>query len=139
MSEGDKQPTSQPRFIWTEQRSQVAVLLANGHTVTKAAKDAGVSRQTIHEWLRIPEFAVEVDRLTLLCDVANRAYRLRIAMRMVRKKEKHSDKDLLEWLKYAQSETDGANLNLSALFGDLAGTASGDGAPGGEAGELAED
>jgi hypothetical protein len=139
MSEGDKQPTPPARFVWTDQRAAAAVLLANGHTVTKAAKDAGVSRQTLHEWMRVPEFAVEVDRLTLLSDIANRSHRLRIAMRMIRKKEKVSEKDLLDWLKYAQSETDGANLNLSALFGDLAGAAGSGAATDDKAGGAATD
>ena len=43
------------------------------------------------------------------------AERLRIAMRLVRAKGYQSDRDLLDWLKYAQSETDGVKLDLTKL------------------------
>ena len=61
------------------------------------------------------EFSAEVDRLSLMVDIAGRAERLRIAMRLVRAKGYQSDRDLLDWLKYAQSETDGVKLDLTKL------------------------
>lgn len=125
--EGDTEVTDSGGFVWDERRTKAAISLAHGNTVVKAAREAGVTRKTVHDWLNDPEFSTEVDRLTLLSDIANRAYRLRIAMRIIRKKEKVSEKDLLDWLKYAQSETDGAKLNLEAIFGNMAGAATGDG------------
>lgn len=69
--------------------------------------------------LAVPDFAAEVDRLSLMVGVANRAARLRLAMRVVRDKTKSeapaTDKDLLDWLKFAQSETDGIKLDLTKL------------------------
>lgn len=50
--------------------------------------------------------------------IASRAERLRFAMRVVRQKTKgtiETDKDLLDWLKFAQSETEGVKLDLSKL------------------------
>ncbi len=51
--------------------------------------------------------------------ISARAERLRLAKRVVRSKildgVPQSDKDLLEWLKYAQSETDGIKLDLAAF------------------------
>lgn len=61
----------------------------------------------------------EVDRLSLMVDVSSRAERLRITMRAVRQKTPGNkiltDKDLLDWLKFAQSETDGLKLDLAKL------------------------
>jgi len=102
-------------FKWNEKRSKVAILLSAGYTGKEAAKKAGVGERTIYEWKTNEEFSAEVDRLSLMTDIAGRAERLRIAKRMVRKKDHKSKKDLLEWLKYAQSETDGVKLDLAAL------------------------
>ena len=52
--------------------------------------------------------------------IANRAERLRIANRVIREKIRgelvETDKDILDWIKFAQSETDGIKLNLDAAF-----------------------
>ncbi len=116
-------------FEWTPQRSQAAVLLAQGFTINETAKEIGVNEKTIDRWKEDIEFSVEVDRLTLMLDVAGRAERLRIAKRQVRRllrKKNPSRKDLLDWLKYAQSETDGIKLNLTA---ELATAVAKDGSP----------
>jgi hypothetical protein len=68
-----------------------------------------------------PEFTQEVDRLSLMIEVANRAHRLRIANRVIRQMVKDEEtiptsKDLLDWLKYAQGETDGVKLDLMSLL-----------------------
>ena len=53
--------------------------------------------------------------------VASRAERLRLAMRVVKQKVRKetgeivTDRDILDWLKFAQSETDGVKLDLSKL------------------------
>jgi ParB-like chromosome segregation protein Spo0J len=106
-------------WTWDEQRSQAAVLLASGFTQQATADEVGVSKRTITNWLQHPDFAAEVDRLSLMVDVSSRAERLRITMRVVRQKVKEdaiqTDKDVLDWLKFAQSETDGVKLDLSKL------------------------
>lgn len=112
------------RFCWNEQRSQAAVLLASGATRDEAADEVQVHRQTIFNWLKHPDFAAEIDRLSLMIGIASRAERLRLAMRVIKTKMKdgvlQSDKDALEWLKFAQSETDGVKLDLGKLAASFA-------------------
>jgi hypothetical protein len=53
-----------------------------------------------------------------MIDISSRAERLRMAMRVVRQRTRadgtlETDKDLLDWLKYAQSETTGIKLGFS--------------------------
>lgn len=109
------------QFVWTEERSQAAVVLASGGTKQEAADQANVDRTTIYDWLKHPEFCAEIDRLSLMVHIASRAERLRIAMRVAKARVKDddsvpvTDKDLLDWLKFAQSETDGAKIDLSKL------------------------
>lgn len=102
-------------FKWNKKRSNVAIYLSMGLTVKEAAQKAGAGERTIYEWKKHLRFLAEIDRLSLMTDIAGRAGRLRIAKRMVRKKEEESDKDLLDWLKYAQSETDGIKLDIAAI------------------------
>jgi hypothetical protein len=65
---------------------------------------------------------LEVDKLTLLTGIALRAERLRIAARAIRQKAPEdadrvkTSRDLLDWIKYAQSETDGVKLDIGALL-----------------------
>ena len=107
------------QFQWTPKRSAVAVLLADGLTQTAAAAQVHVTRETVSRWMADDDFAIEVDRLTLMMGIAGRAERLRIAKRLVKQRVREdgvvSDKDLLDWLKFAQSETDGIRLDLTAL------------------------
>ena len=60
-----------------------------------------------------------MDRLSLMVGVSSRAERLRLAIRVVRAKTNgdvpETEKDLLDWLKFAQSETDGIKLDLTKL------------------------
>lgn len=78
------------------------------------------SERTLWRWKAEPEFDEEVDRLSLMVDIAGRAERLRIARRVIRQKVSDemvtTDKDLLDWLKFAQSETDGVKLDLLSLL-----------------------
>ena len=107
------------RFDWTPKRNEAAVLLAEGHTINETASTVGVSEKTIDRWKRDSEFSSEVDRLSLMIGIANRAERLRIAKRVVRslaRRQIPTHKDLLEWLKYAQGETDGIKLDLTAVL-----------------------
>lgn len=79
---------------------------------------AGVAERTVRRWLDVPEFSEEVDRLSLMIEVASRAYRLRIVNRVIRQMVREGEviptaKDILDWLKYAQGETDGVKLGLA--------------------------
>lgn len=111
-------------FRWTENRTKAALALAKGTTKVAAAKEAGVNEATVYAWLRDEEFSNEVDRLTLITDYAKRAERVRIGKRAVdaRMIGDHplSKKDLLDWLKYIQSETDGEVVDLSRYLQELA-------------------
>ena len=110
---------SESSFEWDEKKSNAAILLSQGHLIKEVAKACGVNEKTIDRWKRDIEFAKEVDRLSVMVDISSRAVRMRIAMQMVRKvmkKKKPTTKDLLDWLKYAQGETDGVKLDLTALL-----------------------
>jgi predicted transcriptional regulator len=110
-------------FEWSEERSKAALALAEGCTQQETAKEVGVTDRTIRNWLTEPEFATEVDRLSLMIGIASRAERLRLANRVIRAKIKEgvpeTEKDLLDWLKFAQSETDGVRLDLTKLAAAL--------------------
>jgi len=107
------------QFAWTKERTRAALALAEGQTQQQVADETGVSRRSICNWLCEPEFSAEVDRLSLMVGVSSRAERLRLAMRVVRAKTNgdvpETEKDLLDWLKFAQSETDGIKLDLTKL------------------------
>lgn len=106
-------------MAWTSERSNAAIELAQGKTQREVAAEVGVTDRAIRNWLAEPEFAAEVDRLSLMIDIASKAARLRLAMKVVRQKTKgevvNTQKDLLEWLKFVQSETDGVKLDLTKL------------------------
>lgn len=106
-------------FTWNDRRSTAVLALAEGKTRKEAAGEAQVSETTLYEWLKHPEFAAELDRLSLMVGIASRAHRLRLAQRVIREKTQDTKidtmKDLLDWLKFAQSETDGVKLDLAKL------------------------
>jgi len=107
-------------FKWTRKREKAALALAEGYTQDESAIKAGVTQRTIARWLNNTDFAVEVDRLSLMVGIAQRGERLRIVRRVIREKIEEdtnieTKKDILEWLKYAQTETDGVKLDLTAL------------------------
>jgi hypothetical protein len=110
-------------FEWTSTREKAAVALAAGHTQPEVADIAGVADRTIRRWLDNPEFSAEVDRLSIMLGIAAKGHRLRIANRVIRQFVKDNTdvfttKDLLDWLKYAQGETDGVKLDLVKLIHD---------------------
>lgn len=120
---------------WTEERCSAAGALAAGATYRDTAEQVGVSLRTIQNWMQNPVFAEEVDRLSTMIGIASRAERLRAAMRVLRAREDEngvlqSDKDSLDWLKFAQSETDGAKIDMSKLAELLAGESASDGPSG---------
>ena len=95
------------------------MMLAQGETKTLVSEELEIDRVTLYHWLEHPDFAAEVDRLSLMMHISSRAERLRIAMRVARARTRgevpETEKDLLDWLKFAQSETDGAKIDLSKL------------------------
>src|ERR1051325_8848352 len=107
--------------LWTPKRSEAAALLAAGHSYREVAAKVGASLKSIYNWMQDPEFAAEVDRLTMMVGISSRAERLRLAMKVISQKVSEetgrvlTDKDILDWLKFAQSETDGVKLDLSKL------------------------
>lgn len=106
-------------WVWSEQRSQAAILLASGYIHQFVADEVGVDKRTITNWLQNVDFGAEVDRLTLMVDISSRAERLRITMKAIRQSVRENqvktDRDVLDWLKFAQSETDGVKLDLSKI------------------------
>ena len=106
-------------FKWNKKKSEVAVLLADGFTIPEAAQKTGVGERTISRWKTDIDFQSEVDRLSLMVGIANKGERLRLAKKIIRnliEKQRPTQKDLLEWVKYAQSETDGVRLDIAALI-----------------------
>jgi hypothetical protein len=100
------------QFHWSSKRTKAALALAEGQSQQAVAEAIGVCRKTICNWLCVTAFAAEVDRLSCMIDVSSRAERLRMAMRAVRQKVRpdgtlETDKDVLDWLKFAQGETTG--------------------------------
>lgn len=111
-------------FQWSPARRAACAALAEGRTQKEAAQLAEVSDRSIRSWLQDPVFSAEVDRLTLLTGISLRSERLRIIKRIIRQSVREeqkikTEKDLLEWLKYAQSETNGTDL-LEQLVASLA-------------------
>lgn len=106
------------QFRWSSKRKKAALALAEGQSQQAVAEAIGVCRKTICNWLCVTAFAAEVDRLSCMIDISSRAERLRMAMRVVRQRTRadgtlETDKDVLDWLKYAQSETTGIKLGFS--------------------------
>ena len=106
-------------FQWNDERSEAARLLAEGRTKAEVSGMVGVDERTIYRWQTDTEFSSEVDRLTFMVDIASRAERLRMAMRVARQNMREdgtitTGKHLLDWLKFAQSETSGIALDLPA-------------------------
>jgi len=109
-----------PSFRWTAQKQKAAIALADGQTQRAVSEEVGINGKTLWRWMQDPEFSAEVDRLTLMMGIANRAERLRIAQRVVRQRIAEdgavmSDRDVLDWLKFAQSETDGIRLDMASI------------------------
>ena len=112
-------------FVWNDSRSRAALGLAEGKTQQQVAEEVDISTRTVQRWLDHAEFSAEVDRLSLMIGIASRAARLRLAQRVVRQRTDDDDgtistkADLLDWLKFAQSETDGVRLDLAKLAAAL--------------------
>ncbi len=109
-------------YVWTPEKTKAAIMLAQGYTHEDVAKEIGKNERTIYRWKDDIEFLMEVDRLSLMVGIASKAERLRLVQRVVRQKAGDiikTDKDLLDWLKFAQSEQDGIKLDIAGLFAPL--------------------
>lgn len=120
MAENNPQLAIGLQFEWTEQREQVAIALAHGKSKIEAASEAGITRITIYNWLKHPDFCAEVDRLSCMVGIAAPAARLRILNRLVRQRIRpdgtiDSKADIVELIKLAIAET--GNLKLDLLMG----------------------
>ncbi|MDP9369274.1 MAG: hypothetical protein M3Q03_13535 [Chloroflexota bacterium] len=64
-------PTDSPKL--TPRQSKAVMALLSGFTVAQAAKEAGVTRQTVSEWRRLPHFkaALEAAERDGLSDLSN--------------------------------------------------------------------
>lgn len=105
-------------FQWTEKRSRVAILLAQGHTIRETSEQTGYSTRTIDRYKANPEFAAEVDRLSLMYGLSSKAERLRLIQRAARQFV-HDDGSLdtggdtlLDYLREARMTIDGTRLNI---------------------------
>lgn len=110
-------------FRWTESAEKAAIALASGETRERAAAIAEIGERTLYRWLQLSEFMEEVDRLTFLTGIAHKAERLRLAKRVIANLGTRTDKDLLDWLKYIQGETDGVKLDFAELLTAVAANA----------------
>lgn len=112
------------RFKWTAKKSRAALMLAEGYSKKEVSETLTVALRTVFYWADAMEFAEEVDRLSLMVGVANQAERLRIANCVIRQKVREgtvdTEKDLLDWLRYVQTETDESNEHIAAAFREVA-------------------
>lgn len=105
-------------FKWTQRATNAALLLAEGMSRAEVIREAAIPERTLYNWLSNPEFADEVDRLTLMTGIAARAGRVRIARRAIAQRIDAdgvvlTKADILDWLKFVQSETDGSKSDIA--------------------------
>ena len=95
-------------FNPSQNQEKAIISLGGGDKPEKAADIAGVSERTIYRWLENPEFKAMVDEITVKSELATVGGRLRVAYRVAQGRMLNSipksDKDLLDWLKYIQTE-----------------------------------
>lgn len=117
-------------WVWTEERAKACCMLAEGKSIAGVAKEIGCSTDTIDNWRGAPEFASEVDRLTLMTGIALPAHRMRIIKAAIDQRIAEdgtvlSKKDILEWMKLANEEMEGVRTTLlAALHRDVLDNAS---------------
>lgn len=117
------------KFKWTKKRRQAVEELALGKTEQATADIIDVNRRTVAMWKSKPAFREELDKLSLMVGIACKAERMRIAQRAVAQLVTDggvkTSADLIVWLKFAQSETDGITLNLASLLDEALAMAGG--------------
>ncbi len=108
-------------FPWDDQSVKACLLLAEGYTNAEVGRQCGVSETTIARWYDEPEFATEVDTVTLMRGAALSAWRMRFIKRAIRQSVEKDGKirtrrDVLEWVKLAIEESKGNKDVLQALI-----------------------
>lgn len=107
------------KWRWDEQKSIAARAMGEGYTQKEAAEAAGVHPKTVNNWwLKSPEFAAEVDRCSMMFDVASKAHRNRLLMKAIRQFVREDgnlrtgDDTLLDYIKEARLNTDGVKVDI---------------------------
>jgi len=107
------------KWQWDEQKAIAAKVLGEGYTQKEAAEAAGVSHKTVWNWQnKSPEFAAEVDRCSMMFDVASKAHRNRLLMKAIRQFVREDgnlrtgDDTLLDYIKEARMNTDGVKVDI---------------------------
>jgi transposase-like protein len=108
-------------FPWDDKSVKACLLLAEGYTNAEVARQCGVNETTIARWTDEPEFATEVDTVTLMRGAAISAWRMRFIKRAIRQSLAKDGKirtrrDVLEWVKLAIEESKGNKDVLQALI-----------------------
>ncbi len=98
------------KFVWDETKRKAAELQARGELQQSIAKELNVSDRTLRRWAEHPDFQRKVDEIISDIDIAQKAERIKIAKKVIRQKieqdkDRLSNKDLLDWLKYIGEET----------------------------------
>lgn len=115
-----------PDFNWTNEKVEAAEMLAEGHLIKEVAAKVNRDVHTIYNWRQESAFEEEVNRLTMMRGLAIRAERARVAKRAIRKMvddetgDIKTNKDPLDWMKYLQSETNGAIFSIPDLAAFIA-------------------
>jgi len=105
------------KLIWTEELSRAAVMLAEGYPLQTVADEVGVQRTTIWRWRQHPEFAMEVDKLTLMNGLASKPERMRLINQAAKQMVSEEKIDLsgvtfLDLIKEARMQTEGIKLDV---------------------------
>jgi transposase-like protein len=113
-------------LVWDEQRSQAAIMLAQGYEKKKICQQIGIDDSTLWRWEKNAEFAEEVDRLTLMYGFASKQERLRIINQAARQFVKDGKWDvsgftLLDLLKEARMQSEGIKLDILSMLTALTG------------------
>lgn len=118
MSDADRRYGALQNLVWDDQKSDAAILLAQGYQKKEVAESVGVNLSTIHRWLKNHEFSAEVDRLTLMYGIASKAERMRTIQQAARQFMKEdgsldvSGFTLLDLLKEARIQMEGQRLDI---------------------------
>jgi len=105
-------------FEWDKQRSDAAVLLAQGYNNSETARQVGCNRSTIGRWLKEDEFAKTVDEMSLMYGGASKAYRIRMLNQALRQKIDEEDKidltgvSFLDLIKEMRMQTEGIRIGI---------------------------
>jgi hypothetical protein len=126
------------RFVWTEERTQAAILLGKGYNFSEAGREVGLDRSTVSRWMKNDEFAEAVDKLSLMHGLASKAERMRIMQRAVREFVSEDKIDvsgftLLDLIKEARMQMEGVRigiLNELTALEEEAGSMAGSGSEG---------